>query len=102
MKKGRPAHLLGILADRYRSEQIIETILAETTTLGVRYHDVERRVLQRNIRQVETEYGPIGVKVGLMNNAQRIAPEYEDCVRIARQHGVPLLTVIRRQAVPRE
>ena len=93
MKKGRPAHLLGILADRDCSEQIIETILAETTTLGVRYHDVERRVLQRTIRQVETEYGPIGVKVGLVNNAQRIAPEYEDCVRLARQHGVPLLTI---------
>ena len=93
MKKGRPAHLLGILADQDRSEQIIETILAETTTLGVRYHTVERRVLQRTIRQVKTEYGTIGVKVGLVDNAQRIAPEYEDCVRLAREHGVPLLTI---------
>tara|TARA_Y100001978_G_scaffold6_1_gene9 strand:- start:2760 stop:4022 length:1263 start_codon:yes stop_codon:yes gene_type:complete len=93
MKKSRPAHLLGILADRDRSEQIIEAILVETTTLGVRYHSVERRVLQRTIRQVETEYGPIGVKVGLVNNAQRIAPEYEDCVRLARHHDVPLLTI---------
>ncbi len=93
MKKGRPAHLLGILADRDRSEKIIETILSETTTLGVRYHTVERRVLQRTIRQVGTKYGIIGVKVGLVDNAQRIAPEYEDCVRLARQHGVPLLTI---------
>ena len=93
MKKSRPAHLLGILADRDCSEQIIEAILVETTTLGVRYHSVERRVLQRTIRRVETEYGLISVKVGLVNNAQRIAPEYEDCVRLARHHDVPLLTI---------
>ena len=93
MKKGRPAHLLGVLVDQGQSAQITETILAETTTLGVRYHAVERRVLQRTIRQVETEYGTVGVKIGLVGSTQRAAPEYEDCARLARQHSVPLLTV---------
>ena len=80
MKKGRPAHLLGVLVDQGQSAQITETI-AETTTLGVRYHAVERRVLQRTIRQVETEYGTVGVKIGLVGSTQRAAPEYEDCAR---------------------
>ena len=93
MKKGRPAHLLGVLVDHGQSAKITETILAETTTLGVRYHAVERRVLQRTIRQVETEYGTVGVKIGLVGSTQRAAPEYEDCARLARQHSVPLLTV---------
>lgn len=93
MKKGRPAHLLGVLVDETHSSTITETILAETTTLGVRYHSVERHVLQREQRQVETRYGSVSIKVGHFGDRQRFAPEYEDCARLARQHGVPLLTV---------
>lgn len=93
MKKGRPAHLLGVLTDAAHSRDVIDTILAETTTLGVRYHTVERQVLQREQRQVDTPYGRVGVKVGLVGDRRRAAPEYEDCARLARQHRVPLLTV---------
>ncbi len=93
MKKGRPAHLLGVLTDTAHSRDVIDTILAETTTLGVRYHAVERQVLQREQRQVDTPYGRVGVKVGLVGDRRRAAPEYEDCARLARQHRVPLLTV---------
>jgi len=93
MKKGRPGHLLGILVDEAHKEQITQTVLSETTTLGVRYHCVERRILERHIRQVETPYGRVGVKVGKLDGRLRAAPEYEDCARLAREHKVPILSV---------
>jgi pyridinium-3,5-bisthiocarboxylic acid mononucleotide nickel chelatase len=93
MKKGRPGHLLGVLTDAAHREVLAETILAETTTLGVRYHSVERRILERYQRQVETPFGPVGVKIGQLNGRLRAAPEYEDCARLAREHQVPILSV---------
>ena len=93
MKKGRPGHLLGILADESHRELLTETVLTETTTLGVRYHSVERRILERYVRQVETAYGRVGVKIGQLNGRLRTAPEYEDCARLAREHQVPILSV---------
>jgi hypothetical protein len=93
MKKGRPGQLLGVLADKVNLEQLSETILVETTTLGVRYHRVERRILERESQQVETPFGPIHVKIGQIQGRCRAAPEYEDCARLARQHQVPILSV---------
>ncbi len=93
MKKGRPGQLLGVLADEDDLQALTETILAETTTLGVRYHRVERRILEREIRQVETPFGSVSVKIGQIQGHGRAAPEYEDCARLARQHQVPILSV---------
>ncbi len=104
MKKGRPGTLLSVLADEEKLEAVVEILLGETTTLGVRFHPVERRKLERASLTVETPYGPVRVKVGILGERRRFAPEYEDCARLARQHRVPLLEVYEaaRAALPQE
>ncbi|HEU4383759.1 MAG TPA: nickel pincer cofactor biosynthesis protein LarC [Anaeromyxobacteraceae bacterium] len=95
MKKGRPGFLLGALADADCREAVARAFLAETTTLGVRFHPVERTELSRELVEVETPYGPVRVKVaregGRVAGAQ---PEYEDCALRAREKGVPVREVM--------
>lgn len=94
MKKNRPGVLLTILASRSDKEKFMELLFAETTTLGVRAHEVERRALQRNVVRVETPYGPIDVKVAQLNgHLIKEMPEYEQCREAARRANVPLREV---------
>ena len=93
MKKGRPGSLLSVLADEGQLDDVIRTLLAETTTLGVRYHHVERRKLERSITTVKTQYGPVRVKICTFDSLRRLAPEYEDCAQLARQQNVPIQSV---------
>ena len=95
MKKGRPAILLSVLADRSKSDIMLDAIFRETTSIGVRIHEVQRRKLAREIREVETIYGKIRVKVSKRGDEVLSAtPEYEDCRRIAEEKQVPLKTVM--------
>ena len=104
MKKGRPGTLLSVLAGEEQLDAVVALLLAETTTLGVRYHQVERRKLERESLTVQTPFGPVRVKVGILGDQRRYAPEYEDCARLARQHQVPLLQIYEaaRVALPKE
>jgi pyridinium-3,5-bisthiocarboxylic acid mononucleotide nickel chelatase len=94
MKKGRPALTLSVLADMDKRDHVIATMMRETTTIGVRYAQLQRTVLQRQHVDVETRYGIIPVK--LAGDGQTIlnaAPEYEACAKAARVHGVPVKVV---------
>jgi uncharacterized protein (TIGR00299 family) protein len=94
MKKGRVGVLIAVLAPADLEDQMVTILLRETTTLGVRRRTVERYVCERDIITVTTPLGPARVKRkwwrGELIGA---APEYEDCARIARERGVPLMTV---------
>jgi uncharacterized protein (TIGR00299 family) protein len=94
MKKNRPGVLVSILCRPTEREALTALLFAETTTLGVRSHEVERRALAREFVTVETRYGAIKMKVarfdGRIVNA---APEYEDCRAAAAKHNVPLRDV---------
>ena len=104
MKKGRPGHVLSVLADLADLDALATTILQETTTIGLRHYPVKRRLLAREIRTVDTPFGPIRVKFSYLDGRRRAAPEYEDCARLAREHQVPLLSVYEaaRAAVSEE
>ncbi len=93
MKKGRPGNVLSVLAPAGRLDELAALVLRETTTIGLRYYGVERRVLERQIRAVATPYGEVNVKFSYLDGRGRVAPEYEDCARLAQQHQVPLLSV---------
>ena len=93
MKKGRPGNVLSVLAPAGRLDELAEIVLQETTTIGLRYYGVERRVLERQIRAVATPYGEVSVKFSSIDGRRRAAPEYEDCARLAQEHQVPLLSV---------
>jgi pyridinium-3,5-bisthiocarboxylic acid mononucleotide nickel chelatase len=95
MKKGRPGILLGALVDEARRAAVTRVLLAETTTLGVRRHRVERDALERRWHDVETPYGTVRVKVALEGGREVGAhPEYDDCLARARERGVPLREVM--------
>ena len=93
MKKGRPGTILSVLADDFKVNELLEMILKETTTLGVRITRVIRKKLKRESKTVETEFGPVRIKAALVDGYERWAPEFEDCARIAREKGVPLLDI---------
>ncbi|MCE2448767.1 MAG: nickel pincer cofactor biosynthesis protein LarC [Candidatus Latescibacteria bacterium] len=93
MKKGRPGNVLSVLAPVGRLDELAAIVLQETTTIGLRYYGVERRVLKRQVRAVATPYGEVNVKFSYLDGRRRAAPEYEDCARLAQQHQVPLLSV---------
>ena len=93
MKKGRPGTLLSVLVDEDQLDAVRDIVFAETTTIGLRLHRVERCKLDRRIDTVDTPYGAIRVKTAAFDGRQRRAPEYEDCARQARQHEVPIQVV---------
>jgi uncharacterized protein (TIGR00299 family) protein len=95
MKKGRPGILLGALCEEARRGPVTAAIFAETTTLGVRRHRVEREALGRRLETVETPYGSVRVKVALLGDREVGAqPEYEDCAARAREKGVAVREVL--------
>lgn len=94
MKKGRPGHLLGVLTDGEHRSALLETVLTETTTLGVREYQVSRTALERRHETVQTKWGPVRVKLGLRGDAVLNAtPEFEDCRALAMKANVPLKEV---------
>lgn len=94
MKKNRPAVSLSVLTPTRKMEKIAEVLLSETSTFGVRYHEVNRITLEREIQTIKTPHGPVKVKVGSLNgNLLKISPEYEDCKKIARREKLPIKTV---------
>jgi len=65
--------------------------LSETSTFGVRYYEVNRITLDREIQTLKTPYGPVKVKVGSLDGGVlKISPEYEDCKKIARREKLPI------------
>ncbi len=94
MKKGRPGFLLRVLADRQFVPAISEYILAETTTAGVRLLEVDRWKLPRETVEINTKFGTVAAKVFDLGSRKRCAPEYEDCVRLAKSTGISVSEVI--------
>jgi uncharacterized protein (TIGR00299 family) protein len=94
MKKNRPGILLSVLCAAVDRDTVAGIVFTETTTVGVRFYPVERLVLDRAARQVETPYGSVRVKVARHpDGSENIAPEYEDCKRHARERNVPIKLV---------
>ena len=94
MKKNRPGVLLSVLCACDEKEAVMKLLFTETTTLGVRSYEVTRRALQRSVVRVETQYGPIDVKVAhLDGRVVNEMPEFEQCREAAARAGVPLKIV---------
>ncbi len=96
MKKGRAATLLSALVPAELEHAAVALLMRETSTLGLRRRAVERHVAEREIVVVETGLGPVRVKRKRWQGQDLgAAPEYEDCARLAREHGLPLREVYR-------
>jgi uncharacterized protein (TIGR00299 family) protein len=94
MKKGRPGILLTVLSTESLREAVTRVIFEETTTIGLRYHTVQRTELAREFREVATPWGPVSVKLGLLEGrVVNVAPEFEDVRRVADGASVPVKQV---------
>ncbi|WP_392531321.1 nickel pincer cofactor biosynthesis protein LarC [Nostoc sp. C117] len=94
MKKSRPGILLTVICHPENLLSCEAVIFRETTTLGIRRSNQERAILQREIQQVETEYGKVRVKLAWKGQSvekviANVQPEYEDCAELARKHNIP-------------
>jgi len=93
MKKGRPGVVLSALAREDVEPALVEILLSESSTLGVRSFPVSRHEAARETIEFTSSLGPAAVKLKRFAGRVSIAPEYEVCRRLAEQHGTPLQAV---------
>jgi len=97
MKKNRPAVKITLLSDNDNVNKLADILLKETTSFGLRMYKTERIKLEKEIKTVKTEYGSTKVKIGKKNGKIiNIAPEYEDCKRIANERGISIREVYEK------
>lgn len=90
MKKSRPGCIVTILAEPARVDALSKIIFEETTSLGIRQYQATRQKLNRKFVEISTKYGKVKVKLGFLGDDLKvIAPEYEDCKKIAKLKSVP-------------
>jgi len=95
MKKSRLGTKLTVLVEADKIDTLIETVFRETTTIGIRYFPVARRILQRTITEVKLGSHRIRIKEAFLGKERiNIQPEYEDCRRAAEALNLPLKKVI--------
>ena len=95
MKKNRPGTLLTLLCKPQDANALMSLIFAETTTFGARTYSAQRRTLPRETVNVHTQYGDVRIKLSRVNgHIQHVAPEFEDCRKLAVEKNVPLQRVI--------
>jgi len=97
MKKGRPGVKMTVLCNKEQLENLMKIVLKETSTIGLRFYEAKRRILQREIKTVDTEFGKVRVKFSrLGDDILKATPEYEDCKRIAKKLNIPLIEVMKK------
>ena len=98
MKKNRPAWMLNVICSKEDIEKLESVIFKETTNIGIRRVEMERTVLKREIKKVQTVYGEALVKVCMTEGQTRYYPEYESVVKICREKGLPYPEVYEKIA----
>ncbi|HGE69756.1 TPA: nickel pincer cofactor biosynthesis protein LarC [Candidatus Poribacteria bacterium] len=94
MKKNRPAIKLTVLVESTKLQEACACILSETTTMGVRIYEANRKKLAREMTEIETEYGKVNVKLGKIGDEViKIIPEYDNCKQLAEKNNVPIMKV---------
>jgi len=96
MKKNRPAVMLSVLGPASLEEKLTETIMSETSTLGIRSRKVARHMAYREIIEFDSSLGHARVKIKRSGGKiVNVSPEYDDCRRLAKERNLPLREVSR-------
>lgn len=97
MKKNRPGVQLSVLCTSEKISMLEKIILCETTTFGIRKYPVERKILNRDFRVIETPYGQITVKMGFLDGVLiKATPEYEELKKISLSQDIPLIALYKK------
>ena len=92
MKKGRPGLKVSVIANNTSVDELADFILEQTTTIGLRYYPVNRKVLDRKQFQLQTKYGPVTVKeVTTPSGSKRHKIEYESLHDIRKNHDINIV-----------
>ena len=94
MKKNRPATKISVLAEIFNKEVLSKILLTETSSFGIRSHEVDRITLDREFKHLKTLFGIIKIKVGRLDGKiVQVTPEFEDCKKAARKNKIPVKNV---------
>ena len=94
MKKNRPAIKLSVLTQQQNIKALANEVLKNTTSFGIRFYPVERVMLEREFKEIETGFGKVKVKIGKRDGEIfHISPEYEQCKEISKKQGIPIKKV---------
>jgi pyridinium-3,5-bisthiocarboxylic acid mononucleotide nickel chelatase len=101
MKENRPAIKLSAMVPWESKEKIIDVMMTETTTFGVRYYPVERKMLIRDFKKARVKGNEMIFKVGTDadGNVVKIAPEYREVKKLARKLKRPVIDVYRESLI---
>ncbi len=78
-------------------ENLMKIMLSETSSIGLRFHEMKRKVLKREIKMINTEFGKVRFKVSRYgNDILKMTPEYEDCKKIATKINIPLIEIMKK------
>ncbi|MHB8171690.1 MAG: nickel pincer cofactor biosynthesis protein LarC [Thermincolia bacterium] len=103
MKKSRPGTMVTVISAPEKTSALVDTLLKETTALGVRLHRCSRLKAHRRIITVATPYGQVRVKLARQGEEDalpyQVAPEYQDCAARAKETGVTIREVYRQAEV---
>ena len=96
MKKSRPAVKLSVLCTPEAENRVNEVLFRETSTIGVRKFAIDKTMLDRKIEHIDTRFGEVRVKSAFYQGVCiKSKPEYDDCIKIAREKGIPISQVYR-------
>ena len=94
MKKNRPGTLVTVIAPPASRQALTDLLFRDSTTIGVRYEEMSRTCLERAVESIETPYGPVRFKIARQNGRElNASPEFDDCERLALEHGVSIKAV---------
>ena len=94
MKKNRPAVLVHVMGKPHQKDQLMDLLFSESTTLGVRFHYTQRRILERSSVEMDSPWGRMKVKkIFRPDGSSHLLPEFEECRRIAKEKGLPMKDV---------
>ena len=97
MKKNRPGTIVTVLCTPEKRDTLVHRILTETTTSGVKFFNGKRTILKREIKEVETSFGKVSVKEMIdPEGKKRVAPEFEECKKIAIEKNIPINEVYEK------
>ncbi len=97
MKKQRPGVLLSVLCKQNLKAELLELILLETTSFGVREYEVTRHCLQYRFEERETPYGKVPIKTASFKGKDLTSsPEFDDCAELAAKHNIPLKIIMQK------
>ncbi|MCC3863871.1 nickel pincer cofactor biosynthesis protein LarC [Terrisporobacter petrolearius] len=89
MKKNRPAYQLNVVCKEEDVPKLEDIIFEETTTIGIRKQRMERSILKREIKKVQTSLGEVAVKICNLSRGKRIYPEYDSVIELCKKHNKP-------------